>query len=212
MPSPTASQVSLKPRGPVAWTLISLLVPFGILVWLHKSRRQIDFINQSAGRPQRLISPWWLTGPILALFGFLLVVLVVALVINSGTVDDPVPADSTSEVTSDLGDSTVGGGLDGLAADTDDDGDDAAVTALFGLFTLLTFVIGVGMLVAWIIYLLKHIDGVVALAGTNDDKTLLLVMGLLGALVFSPLLVFVVYKSQEILNQAIADFSGAEAA
>ena len=44
-----------------------------------------------------------------------------------------------------------------------------------------------------------------ALSGTNEDKTLLMVMAILSVVVLQPLVAFIVYKSQEIINQALAD-------
>lgn len=216
------AQVDLKKRGPVAWTFISLLVPFGILFWFHKTRRQIDFLNSEADRPQRLMNPWWITGPILALLGLLLALVLFA--ITTDTDGEQVQVDylgstaiETPSTPSGLDD--AGGAGSTSAAYTLDDlvgvesatieADEDDVSALFvvvGLaLYLLFFAVAVGYLVVFIIYLVKHTDGVVALAGTNEDKALLLVMGILGAVVFTPLIAVVVYKSQEIINQALSD-------
>lgn len=230
MAGPIISQVDLKQRGPVAWTLISLLVPFGMLVWLHKSQRQINFLNQEAGRPQRLISPWWVTGPTLLTIGLLAILFSLTwsnssdaalaqadttVPVAESVIDPPPvlpdedfdpfgPDDSIIPYDPVVSD-PVGFGSD-LSNQGEDPGDANAALALGALLIILAlFLVAIGVLIVYIIYLVKHVDGVVALAGTNDDKTVLLVMAILGVLVFGPLIAFVVYKSQEIINQAIAD-------
>ena len=225
-----SKNVNLKQRGPVAWTLISLLVPFGLLAWLHKSRRQIDFLNSESGRPQRLMNPWWVTGTVLTVIISVVLLTVVMFAVGGWWSDPPTTPESSTESSSALFDAELvlntdeAGQFESLALvdptdgdvlTTDDvlnstNGDDeltgrevAVGIVAVGIWTIVGFAPFV-YLIAFILYLVKHVDGIVALAGTNEDKTMLLVMGILGAVVFWPLVVFVVYKSQEIINQALS--------
>lgn len=202
MANPADEQVDLKQRGPVAWTLISILVPFGLLFWLHKSCRQINFLNREAGRPQRLISPWWVSGPVLAMVALLLGL--IAFVYSVGPIEER-STDPTHEL-------TVGDQLESVVyqedVSADDNTDDEISPAvLLGILLSygLTLLVSIFYIVMAIIYLLKHVDGVVSLGGLEDDKAALLVMGILGLVVFGPLIAYVVYKSQDEINQALAD-------
>ena len=225
-------KVDLKQRGPVAWTLISLLVPFGLLIWFHRTRRQIDFLNQEAGRPQRLMNPWWLTGPLLALTGLVLLILIIVLIAaasssasasQSGldsqrlaehnlTHDTPPVDDFGFDDEPDLYDdpSLLTSLSDDYSFDTEDEGEEFSVWGGLALaLVYLLFTIGyIGYIVLLIIYLLKHVDGVTVLPGGAEDKTLLMVMAILGVVVLQPLIAFVVYKSQEIINRALDERAG----
>ncbi len=43
------------------WTLLSLFVPFAILVWFCRTNRQINHLNKIRGNDCRVMTPWWLT-------------------------------------------------------------------------------------------------------------------------------------------------------
>ena len=213
----TDTAVDLKRRSPVAWTVITLLVPFGILYWLHKSNRQIEHLSQQVGRPQRLLNPWWLTG-VAILNLFLAVAFLVVLFASSNNTNNlpsASPSSSTTGLTSTVApaDPSATTLLADYSDDSEWDSDDFDNLSPYFLLPLLgLFVTSVAFVALYIIYLIKHVDGVVALAGTNEDKTLLLVMAILSAFLVQVLIAVVVYKSQEIINQAIDDQSGVPAA
>ncbi len=209
----TDTAVDLKRRDPVAWTVITLLVPFGILYWLHKSNKQIEHLSQQVGRPQRLLNPWWLTGVVILSLFFAVGFLVVALTSSNNTNNLPSasPSSSTTGLTSTVvpADTSATTSLADYIDDSELDDSDLDNLSAYALLPLLGLMVTVVAFVAlYVIYLIKHVDGVVALAGTDEDKTLLLVMAILGALLVQGLVAVVVYKSQEIINQAIDDQSG----
>ena len=170
--------VDLKQRGPVAWTLIALLVPFGLLIWFHKSRRQIDHLNQEAGRPQRLMSPWWLTGPAIAItaLAFLLItILIVGAVASahdgssdhSHAEDTPPATTIVEEGNQDfyLDDDLIYGESDGLddtvsvSSSSDYNFDPEETAGVLGLVFVMVYVlVYIGFTVIYIIYLIKHVE------------------------------------------------------
>ena len=211
----TDTAVDLKRRGPVAWTVITLLVPFGILYWLHKSKRQIEYLSQQVGRPQRLLNPWWLTG--VAILNLLLAVALVVVVFAQSDINNSSsasPSSSTTGLTSTVAPADTSATTSPANyIDGDElDGDELGSFLAYILLLLGVVAASMAFVVLYVIYLIKHVDGVVALAGTNEDKTLLLVMAILSAVLIQALIAVVVYKSQEIINQAIDDQSGFPAA
>ena len=54
-------KVRLEPDGALKWTLLSLFVPFAILVWFYRTNRQINYLNKIRGNDCRVMTPWWLS-------------------------------------------------------------------------------------------------------------------------------------------------------
>ena len=54
-------KVRLEPDGALKWILLSLFVPFAILVWFYRTNRQINYLNKIRGNDCRVMTPWWLT-------------------------------------------------------------------------------------------------------------------------------------------------------
>lgn len=220
-------RINFKPRNPVGWLLMSLFIPFFYFFWLVSSHKQINRLNaaQAAAGPIKM-SPWWPTSlfviAAIALAGALTVALVgdvdldeysalpvpaaSAHVIDGGadhlhpesyilTVDDSDPYSGSIYDSDQSSDSTS------YLLDNEDD-----VTGAAAWFVLLYFLGGMLFLAFSIVhffYMLRHTDGVVGLAGNDQDKTYLIVMAAIGSFVFPPLLVAIVHRSQTVINQSL---------
>ena len=72
------------------------------------------------------------------------------------------------------------------------------------------------MMVAWmawmalyIVYLLQYVEAVAALGASRQDKDIMIIMAILSPSVGLPFYLFVVYKSQVIIDQALAELAAA---
>ena len=211
-----SGSANLKQRNSTAWAVLSALIPFALLYWFHKTNRQINFLNQTRGNDRRILNPWWLTGPTLVM-----VVLAGAFMISW--------LSSRPDVSSIVDESTDSSLVDGLESirparglfdalypvgDDDLDGEKLVESITQSAWTawLLVAMIVVGLVSAavYIVYLLQHIEAVVALGGTKQDKTLMVLMAILSLVSIAYLVLFVVYKSQEIVNDAVSSPSPAK--
>lgn len=178
-----AQRVEFKTRSPVVWTALSALVPFALLVWFHKTNRQLNRLNQRRGHGRRILNPWWLTAPTLAMTALAVAAIVSFLAAGA---DPAMTADSGRWL---------------LLAPAD-----WPVSTL--ILSLAALAVGLAAAVAYLVYLLAHIEAVVALAGSDKDKTLLVLMAILSLVSVAYLVLFVVYKSQMTINQAVAGPAG----
>ena len=191
-----AEPTELKQRNSIAWTILSALVPFALLVWFHKTNRQINRLNQARGHDRQVLNPWWLTGPTL-----LMTALAAAFVVSwlSSGVDLLVIIPGGGS----------GSSLAGQAVDSGSwiDGRQLIESISQSGWTLIwlaaTAVVGLAAAAAYIIYLLQQIEAVATLGGTGQDKTLMVIMAILSLVSVAYLVLYVVYKSQEIINRAV---------
>ncbi len=209
------ASVNLKKGGPVAWTLLALFIPFALLVWLHRSHRQIGQLSQQRGSGPRRISPWWVSSftiiTTILLVGALLLVSFRggsrasndsqaawgdAIVILDDAVGDP-------EISRELGNNLAW--LLGYVSQNPPVERVEAQPASTGLAWLLPALFGSIAVTGavYIVHLFQQIEALAALVDIDRDKTLMQVMAALSCLLFYPLVAVVVYRVQEFINQAI---------
>ena len=216
-----SEKINFKPRDPTGWLLLSL-IPFVYLYWIASSRKQINQLSgQDKGSPPIRMNHWWPVGLFIVGMAFIIGAFMVAIFgnVNGGYYSaSPVPTASASTVVT-YHDRVNQPSGSYRIADTDDyrssvynsyyDGhlEEDRVTYA-ELWFLGLYVLGGLILLAFSIvhffYLLQHTEGIVRLAGSEQDKTYLIVMSAIGCFVLLPLLVAVVYKSQLVINQAIS--------
>ena len=214
-----SEKINFKQRSPTVWLFLSL-IPFVYFYWLASSRKQINQLNgDGKDAPQIRMSHWWTIS--LFLIGIVLVTgaFVFAIAKNIDTEgysvsplpaasasaivargDDPYDFHPTTTVVVDEGNqSFVDPYVFGAQAEDTVTGDEIVFMSAYflGALTLLAFSI------VHFFYLLQHTDGIVRLAGSDQDKTSLIVMSAIGCFVFGGLLLGVVHKSQSVINQAI---------
>ena len=209
----TREKINFKQRSPIGWLFLSL-IPFVYFYWLASSHKQINQLNgDGKDAAQIKMSPWWSIG--LSLVGtFLIIVAVVIALFAIGSASDkvhfsaslPVALTSTAAVddpysTTIVVDESQQSFVYDYSAEAVDDttGGDILfiVTYILASFVFLAFSI------VHFFYLLQFIDGIVGLAGSDQDKTTLVVMSAIACFVFGGLLLGVVHKSQSVINQAI---------
>ena len=207
--------VNLKKGGPVAWTLLALFVPFALLVWLHRSHRQISQLGRRPDGGQRRISPWWVSSftiiTCLLLIGVLLLLSLrgnnrasdasqvawgEAIAILDDAVGDP-------EISRELGNNLAW--LLGYVSQNPPVERIEVQPAAIGLAWLLLAASGSIAVAgaAYIVHLFQQIEALAALVDLDRDKTLMQLMAALSCLLFYPLVAVVVYRAQEFINQAI---------
>ncbi len=223
-----SEKIQFKQRSPISQLLLSLFIPPYYLYWLASSHKQI---NQLAGKgekgtPSIRMSVWWPISLVIAVAVLLVGAIVVAAIVgnvgNDRDIDiaSPLPASSANVVAqaeddllpTDSGLYRVVAEDGSLSYYTFDTGSEAvdhdttsspiAILGFLGLY-LLWLMAFIAFQVVQFFYLLQHTDGLIRLAGSDQDKTYLIVMSAIGCFVFQGLLLAVVHKSQTIVNQAI---------
>ena len=225
-------KIQFKQRSPISQLLLSLFIPFYYLYWLASSHKQINQLagKGEKGTPPIRMSVWWPISLVIAGIVLLVGAIVVAVVGDVDTENyaaSPLPVASASVVAHvegdllppapdfyqvavdddspghDDDDSSPVYYTSGTDSEAVDDTPSTAATAGFlGLYFLCIMVL-IAFQIVQFFYLLQHTDGLIRLAGSEQDKTSLIVMSAIGCFVFWPLVLAVIHKSQTIVNQAI---------
>ena len=212
--------VDLRRRNPTGWTVASLLLPV-LLYWFHKSNGQINVLNQTAGRPQRIMNPWWLTGSLFLLLSinhWTSFVLSFADFINSAKTSEPAASISDEELSARLNRLDQAGLIDydyiiSPEVFAEDPTLRRNLILLIGLeeknlpadSSPPTFIVvlSLGWLLLYLNYLRQHLAGIKALDDDQRDRPLLTFGLNLAAVIFPPTVLIIVYRSQVVLNWAI---------
>ena len=209
-------KINLNQRSPVGWLFLSL-IPFVYFYWLASSHKQVNQLNGDGQDADQIkMSPWWPIG--LFLVGTFLVIIAIVIAVfaivsandevqssvslpvtstSTATVDDPYFDPYPTTIVVDESQQS----FDEYNAEAVDDA--TTGSALFVvIYTIASFVL-LAFSIVHFFYLLQLTDGLVGLAGSDKDKTALIVMSAIACFVFGVLLLAVVYKAQLVINQAI---------
>ena len=203
--------VDLKPRSPLTWLLLGLLLPFSLFYWIHKTNGQVNHLNRLRGSERRVMTPWWLLLTTIALGGLISGLLVSIWLSGNNQTSYDWPASTPVSVVDD-------GGV-GLTYPVADSPPDTPIVQTAGVvetdpglpgWLTLSIILVAGVIwpawtILYIIYLLQYVEAVAALGATRQERDTMIIVAVLSLGVILPLYLFVVYKSQVIIDRALAD-------